>query len=256
MLFLIGAGLANEDISIAAINAMKASKLYIDAYTSFIDDDRISFIEGIAGQHATMLSRSQMEEGVSKLVDEAKNMDIAIVVGGDPLIATTHKIIATEAQKSGVEFHVIHAVSIFSVAIGESGLDFYRFGAVCTIPKWTEHYKPLSFYETIEKNISMNLHSLLLLDYDSKKRASISTNEALSTLKEAEAYYKKGIINDSTFIIIENNISSSKELKIAGPIRSISAIKDIGGVSLIIIPAKITEVEKEAIASMGIKLIR
>ncbi|MGC8495626.1 MAG: diphthine synthase [Candidatus Micrarchaeia archaeon] len=256
MLFLIGAGLSNEDLSIAAINSMKASKLYIDAYTSFIDDDRISFLEGIAGQHATMLSRSQMEEGASRLVAEARDLDIAIVVGGDPLIATTHKIIASEAQKAGIELHVIHAVSVFSVAIGESGLDFYRFGAVCTIPKWREHYKPVSFYETLQRNIEMNLHSLLLLDYDSNEKASISISEAISVLQEAEAHYKWGIIRNDTFMIIENNLSGPQELKIAGPLSAISTVKGISGASVIIIPAKITEVESEAISSMGIKLLR
>ncbi len=52
--------------------------------------------------------------------------------------------------------------------MGESGLDFYRFGQICTIPRWSEHYKPVSFYETIETNLTNGHHSILLLDYDPK----------------------------------------------------------------------------------------
>ena len=53
-----------------------------------------------------------------------------------------------------MEVEVVHSNSVLTAAIGESGLDFYRFGAIATIPKWSAHYTPVSFYETLQKNMS------------------------------------------------------------------------------------------------------
>ena len=62
---------------------------------------------------------------------------MAILVGGDPLMATTHKIFIHRGERQKVETEIVHANSIITTAIGESGLDFYGFGAPCTIPKWS-----------------------------------------------------------------------------------------------------------------------
>ncbi len=117
-----------------------------------------------------------------------------MLIEGDPLIATTHKILFIEAKKQNVKINIIHSSSIITAVIGESGLDFYRFGAICTIARWTEHYKPISFYETIEKNINSNLHSLLLFDFDEKNQTSIELKEVLKILDNAENYYNKKIL--------------------------------------------------------------
>ena len=136
----------------------------------------------------------------------AAKADMAVLVAGDPLVATTHKIAYIEAKKAGVKVSVIHASSIVGAAMGESGLDFYRFGQICTIPMWSEHYKPVSFYETIEKNMANSLHSILLLDYD-PKIGSIQPSYAAEILAQAEKKYKKGIIKPSTKVIVLHNLS-------------------------------------------------
>ncbi len=44
-----------------------------------------------------------MEENASDMVKRAATKDIAILVGGDPLMATTHKILYIEAEKQHVK---------------------------------------------------------------------------------------------------------------------------------------------------------
>ncbi|MGC8651899.1 MAG: diphthine synthase [Candidatus Micrarchaeia archaeon] len=255
MLFLVGVGLANDDISMRAASALKRGKLYIDAYTSFIDSNRLAFIERIAGKSVSRLSRSDMEENAGRLVNEAKVSDVVIAVGGDPLIATTHKILAIEAEKLGVEMEVIHAPSIVTAAIGESGLDFYRFGAVCTVPMWREHYKPVAFYDTIYGNYGTNKHSLLLLDYSSESNSSMPVGEALRILEEAEKSHGKGLINGDTKVIAMASIGMAAEQKLYGKISSMKAQSFGTGPAVLIVPAKLESIERESMAALHVSEI-
>ena len=115
-----------------------------------------------------------------------------MLIGGDPLMATTHKILFIEAKKRNVEVEIVHSNSVLTAAIGESGLDFYRFGAIATIPKWSAHYTPVSFYETLQKNMQNNLHSLLLLDYSQELAASLSIKDSIDILEKAEKQLQIG----------------------------------------------------------------
>ena len=249
MLFLVGIGLGCKDLSLGAIEACKRSELYVDRYTSVVSGEQMAQILQLSGKQAKVLGRKDMEEDLKVLVTRAKSMDVAILIGGDPLMATTHKIILIEAKRQGVHSEIVHSSSILSAAIGESGLDFYRFGCIATIPKWSEHYKPVSFYESVRKNLSNNLHSLLMLDYKQELGASLTPKEAIGMLKKAEESYKLGIICDSTIIMILNNVSSSKQNSIFTTISKAENL-ELEGPSVIIIPAAITEIEMECVGSM------
>ena len=250
MLFLIGTGLSYYDISAGALEACRECELYQESYTSYFNEAKKEFIEGKLGKKITPLSRSDLEEEVKKIVEKAKIRDIAILTGGDPLIATTHKIILIEAKRHGIRTKIFHSSSIISAAMGESGLDFYRFGAVCTISRWSESYKPVSFYETIQKNISNNYHSIILLDYDPKEASSLGIREAIDILSKAEEKYKKGIINKTANIFIIQNLGLEGQSTYFTTISSAPLLKPVKGPSLMIIPARISDIEQEAIDSM------
>ncbi len=250
MLFLIGTGLSYNDMSLSSIEICKSCDVYIERYTSYVNDKKIEFIERQIGKSITVLSRSDLEENLNEIVKLAKGRKIAILVGGDPLTATTHKIIFSEAAKQGVETKIYHSSSIISAAIGESGLDFYRFGQICTISRWSDKYKPVSFYETIERNFRNDLHSIVLLDYDPKQEKSLDINDAIEILEKAEAHYKKGVINETTRIFVIHNISMDGEEKHFTRLKQAKGLSLGNGMTLIIVPSKITDVEKETIASL------
>lgn len=246
MLFLVGLGLSDKEIPTGAIDACKKCELYIDKFTSAISDKTVNYIENATGKRITELSRQEMEENAKEIVKKASTKDIAILVGGDPLIATTHKILYIEAKKSGVNTQIIHANSIITTAIGESGLDFYRFGSACTIPKWSEHYSPVSFYEKIAANLKIKEHTMLLLDYDSKSKGTIDVKEAINTLEMAEEHYKKGIISGETKIILLHNMAQDDSKVILMNLKEAKSL-DYGGINIIIMPAELTSIEKEAV---------
>ena len=250
MLFLVGVGLSSKDLTYRAVAVCKKSHIFVDKYTSFIDDKTISAIKRFTRKEIKTLSRSDLEENAERLVQLAKSENVAILVGGDPLIATTHKILFLIAKKSKVRIEVVHASSVFTAVIGESGLDFYRFGKVATIPSWSAHYSPKSFYETIKTNIQNNLHSLLLLDYNQENKTSLDLKEAIRILEEAKKSYKDLLINDNTEILIAQNIASRGSRFIRTKISTAKRLPINKGLTAIIIPAKLTDIERESVKVM------
>jgi len=250
MLFLVGAGLSGGGLSEDALELLKREgvKVYAEQYTGWFGD-RIPDLEKQISKSISILERSGLEDNISSLIAMAAKSEIAVLVAGDPLVATTHKIACIEAKKLGVKVKVIHAESIVGAAMGESGLDFYRFGQICTIPAWSEHYKPVSFYETIEKNLANNLHSILLLDYD-PKTGSIQPAYAVDLLLQAEKRYKKGIIRPSMRMIVLHNLSLDGEQKLLIGLDAVKTLRFDAGPTVMILPAKMSEVEVESTAAM------
>ncbi len=246
MLFLVGLGLSIKDIPIGTIEACKNCELYIDRFTSRIDNEVTDYITELTGKRITELTRQDMEENAKDIVRRAERKNIAILIGGDPLIATTHKILYIEAKNQGITTQVVHANSIITTAVGESGLDFYRFGAPCTIPKWSQHYSPVSFYEKIATNFKNSEHSILLLDYDAKNETTLDIKETISILEKAEEHYKKGIINSKTKIILLHNMSLNDSKVIVTTLGQAPSL-NYSGVNILVIPSELTGIEKEAV---------
>lgn len=255
MLFLVGLGLSEKEIPVGAIDICKKCDVYLDKYTSRISKNTLNKIKELTGKEIIQLSRQEMEEGAKEIVKNAKTNDIAILFGGDPLIATTHKIFYIEALNQGVKIETIHANSIITAIIGESGLDFYRFGSTCTIPRFSEHYAPLSFYEKIETNHRNKEHSILLLDYDQNSETTLTIKEALMSLAMAEDKYKKGLIASTTKIMVMHNISLEDSQVIFTTIEKASNLDLDEGVNVLIIPAELTSIEQEAVKARAKMLI-
>lgn len=76
--------------------------------------------------------------------------------------ATTHTDLVVRANKMGIEVKVVHNASVMN-AIGVCGLQLYRYGETVSIPFFTETWRPDSFYEKIQRNRMMGLHTLCLL---------------------------------------------------------------------------------------------
>ena len=166
MLVLIGLGLWDEkDITLRGIEEAKSSdEVYLEPYTTIWKGD-VKKLEQIVGKKICLLKRRDLEENVEQILSRAEKLKISILVGGDPLIATTHSSILLEARKRGIETKIVHNASIIS-AIAECGLQIYRFGKPVTIPLPEKVELPKSVYDTIRENLQRNLHTLCLLDVD------------------------------------------------------------------------------------------
>jgi diphthine synthase len=133
-----------------------------------------------------------MEEHAEKLLQEAKESDVAILVGGDALSATTHISLLLDAQDDRIKTNIVHGSSIFT-AITDTGLSLYKFGKTVTIPL-REKGPVDTVLKTIEENYEYRLHTLLLLDLNISQDKYLTINEAIKRLLETRQFNKNTLM--------------------------------------------------------------
>lgn len=157
-LHFVGLGLNPEGISLEGIQKLEgADSAFVEFYTNVEMD--LSGLEDRTGTEITELSREQVEREM-RPVEAAGDGEAVFVVPGDPFAATTHQELRQEAENRGLDVTVSHSGSVLT-AVGETGLDLYRFGRTVTLPSHGCHP---SVVKMIEENDSIGLHTLVLLD--------------------------------------------------------------------------------------------
>jgi len=233
MFYLIGLGLDVKGISIEGWEICgKCEKLYLESYTVEFSY-KIKELEKFLGKKVVELDRAKVESEM--FVEEAKKKDIALLVYGSPLAATTHISLLLKCKKENIPFRVFHNASILD-AIAETGLQLYKFGRTASMPAWKQGYKPMSFIDTIRENSEIGAHTLLLIDI------GLDFNDALNQFRGAltKNKLKMGLIiacsrlgtNDKK--IVYGNIEDLKNETIKPPF-------------CIIIPSELHFIEEEAL---------
>ncbi|MCD4771556.1 diphthine synthase [archaeon] len=161
-LHLIGTGMTQNSISADALETLKtADKIYLENYTVNFPYPKEE-LEKNYNIKIQELSRQQVEN--ESILQEAKSQNIALLVYGDSLSATTHMQLILEAKKQNIPYKIYHNASILTT-IAETGLSLYKFGKTTSMPNWAEHTnKPTSFINYIKQNLSIDAHSLILTD--------------------------------------------------------------------------------------------
>ncbi len=177
MLYIVGLGLDLKGISLEGREVVKScKKIYLENYTvefPYSDGE----LRRVLGKKVVSLNRDRVES--NKIVKEAKKEDVCLLVYGSPFFATTHISIIEECKLKRVKYKIIYSASVFD-ALGESGLQLYKFGKIASMPKWDKSYKPDSFISVVKENFSINAHSLILVDI------GLGFKEALGELKESD----------------------------------------------------------------------
>ncbi|MBO8178991.1 MAG: diphthine synthase [Archaeoglobus sp.] len=161
MLTFVGLGLWDaKDISVKGFEAVReADEVYVEFYTSKLVSS-IDEMEEFFGRKIIELERSDLEENSRRLIDRAKDRNVALLVPGDPMVATTHSALRLEAKRRGVRTRIIHGASIVSAVCGLTGLHNYRFGKSATV-SWHKSETPV---KVVNANRSIDAHTLLFLD--------------------------------------------------------------------------------------------
>lgn len=186
-LYLIGAGPSIEYLSLRAIELLRrATRVYIDTYTSIAPGLSIDNIKAYApGAEIINADRRILENESKKIIEEARTMNVVVLVPGDPLFATTHISLILEAIEEGIGTEIVPGVSGIQAVIDATGLQFYKFCRPITLV-YPESFKPFSVIETIWDNMRRNLHSLLLLDLRLDENKAMTIKEAITILLELE----------------------------------------------------------------------
>ncbi|NOZ89068.1 MAG: diphthine synthase [Crenarchaeota archaeon] len=187
-LYLVGGGLSAQYLTLRALQILGgADKVYIDSYTSIapgLDEELVARLNPRA--EVARATRSLLEEFSSKVIDEAREKTVVILVPGDPLTATTHIALVAEARRRGVEAEVVPGVGGPQAVMSATGLQFYRFGKPVTLVYPEDGVKPYSTVETIAENRRRGLHTLVLLDLRLDEGKAMTVPEAVKILLDIE----------------------------------------------------------------------
>lgn len=239
MLYLIGLGLWDEnDISLRAIDALKrCDEVYVEFYTNKWLGD-MKRLEEIACKKITILKREKVEDEM--LTDQAKTKTIALLVPGDPLVATTHAQLMIDAKQKNVTTQVIHSSSIYT-AVAETGLQLYKFGRTTTLTFIEKSFKPSSPYEVILENRKAGLHTLVLLDIKEEGRY-MTVRDGIDVLIETGE-----LLDKDTKIVACCQLGGNQKIKY-GTMEKLAGDSDLGSTpAVIIIPGRLHFKEEEAL---------
>uniref|UniRef100_A0A7C4BBH9 Diphthine synthase n=1 Tax=Ignisphaera aggregans TaxID=334771 RepID=A0A7C4BBH9_9CREN len=215
MLRLIGIGLSIDMLPLGNLKKiLSCDEIVVDSYTSiwFPSAYLLTSLLIQLGKTVIIAPRNYLEGSeVKNLIKRALDKEVCILVTGDPLIATTHSSIITEALANNVEVEVVPAASIFNVSISLSCLQVYRFGKIVTVvsPKNGIVYEYP--YDVIKMNRLQNLHTLLLLEIDVEKNYYMKPYEAIKILLDIQERREENIISLKDIAIILGDVLSCRQ---------------------------------------------
>ncbi|MBW3019027.1 diphthine synthase [Candidatus Woesearchaeota archaeon] len=248
MLYLIGLGLSDaKDISVKGLEAVKkCNEVFLESYTCKLNCE-ISDLENMYGKKVKAVNRDFVENA-AELLKKAKNADVALLIIGDPLSATTHWDIMQRAKEQNIAVEVIHNASIFS-GIAAAGLQLYKFGKTASIPHTKDGYKPETAYDLIKENQSIGAHTLCLLDTQPE---FMTVNEAIQILLDIESRRKEKIFTEDTLCVGCARIGAQDQLIKAGKAKDLLNYDFGAPVHCLVIPGKLHFVEEEAIQRLSL----
>ncbi|MCP8318432.1 MAG: diphthine synthase [Candidatus Methylarchaceae archaeon HK01B] len=208
MLSFIGLGLYGMNgISVMGLDlAKKADVVYLDVYTSPIPEGDISSLQGLIDKKIIAVGRDFIEDGYD-IINQAKEKEVALMIPGDPMVATTHMDLRLRAEKAGIKTYIVHASSILSALPGETGLHIYSFGKPVTLMR--SGWAPIStVYEVVYENLTKGLHTAVLLEYDHSTDFFLKPGDALQSLLEMEEDFEQGIFHHETFVLVASRVGS------------------------------------------------
>mmetsp|Transcript_5175 Transcript_5175/g.6020 ORF Transcript_5175/g.6020 Transcript_5175/m.6020 type:complete len:281 (-) Transcript_5175:54-896(-) len=217
--YLVGLGLGDEkDVTIRGFEAIKScDKIFLESYTSILGIDKEK-LEAFYDKSITIADREMVESKAEDIYEPAlgENNNVALLVVGDPVCATTHTDIMIRAKEYGCKVQVIHNSSVMG-AIGSCGLQLYNFGQTVSIPFFEENWRPTSFYPKIKYNRGGGMHTLCLLDIKVKEPnfeqlmkgrteylppRFMSVNECCEQLMEAESRHSEKCYDPKTSLCV------------------------------------------------------
>jgi len=164
-LTLVGLGLwDHDDISLRGLEAVRgADVVYLDCYTSKLTGTTPEGLETALGRKVIAVGRDGLEQDAGRgILKEAKTRDVVLLIGGDPLVSTTHIDLRLKAVNMGINTGVVHGASIQTAVCGVTGLQNYRFGRSATVNY--PHRTTVSQAPLDVANLSIDAHTLLYMD--------------------------------------------------------------------------------------------
>lgn len=208
-LYFIGLGLNDEkDITVRGLEAVKrCKKLYLESYTSSLRCP-VARLEKLYKKKIILADREMVEQKAEEtILADAMKEDVGFLVVGDPMGATTHADLFLRAKEKGIDVRIINNASVMN-AVGNTGLELYKFGRTTSIVFPRDNWMPESPYDAIKMNRQFGLHTLCLLDIQIEKdrrgkmaSRCMTVNEGIRYLLDIGKKRKDGTITENTLMV-------------------------------------------------------
>ncbi len=244
-LYFIGLGLGNEkDITINGLEVIKkCDVVYFENYTSILNCT-MEQLEKFYGKKIVTARRNIVEADDNEIIENAKRRNVAFLIAGDPLAATTHIDLFLRAKKEGIKCIVIHNSSIIS-AVGITGLQVYKFGKITSIPFENENVE--TPYDVMKGNLSLGLHTLFLLDLNLEEEKVMAVNDAIRYLLRVELKRNEKIFSEKTLCVGCARIGNESQIIKAGAAKDLLKFNFGKPAHCLIVPGKLHFMEEEGL---------
>jgi diphthine synthase len=247
-LSFVGLGLYDEnDLSLKALQTIKkADYVFAEFYTSILSGSTLEKLEERCEKKIIVLNRSETEEA-SLLLSKAKDHNVAFLVGGDALTATTHVDLRIRAIKQGIDTIVVHGSSVVTAVPGLLGLQHYKFGRITTLVTPEKNYFPLSPYDMIKENKKQGLHTLVLLDIKAEKNQFMTADQALTVLWQMEESKQEKLFSKQDIICVVGRAGSAQPLVKADTFEHLQTQEFGPPLHALVVPGNLHFMELEAL---------
>jgi diphthine synthase len=188
-LWFVGAGLGDErDLSRRAVEVLgSCGRVFAEEYTSLLVPGTLDRLEAELSRPIERLTRVELE-AERVLLEALASVDrVALVVAGDPFVATTHVQLRLAAEAAGHRWRYLPGPSILTAATSLLGLMHYRFGRVASLPFADPGFDPVSPFASVGANRRSGAHTLVLLDLRPSEGRFLTAPEALARFEGAAA---------------------------------------------------------------------
>lgn len=246
-LSFIGLGIANErSVPLSGLDRMKeAGIIHAEFFTSILEEGSIQRLEELVGKKINVLDREEVEEKGSVMRSLEEVDRVCFLTAGDPLTATTHQEIRSDAIRKGVRVEIINSGSIYIAAAGMAGLQHYKFGRATTLAIPEGNYFPTSPLDVIIENLERGLHSLVLLDIQAHRGRYMTADEGAGIILEMVRKAQTSLIREKTMAVAVLRAGRDDGAVIYSDLSSLSKMDTGPPPHCLIIPGKLHFMEEE-----------
>ena len=246
MLTFVGLGLYDErSVTLEGRDAIRAAdRVVVERYTSRLAGTTIEDLAAFHGVDVEVRDREGVEVDPGTVLDAADGGEVAFLVAGDPMVATTHVDLRLRAHDLGVETRLVHGTSAATAAAGLTGLQQYRFGQATTLPFPGSRGPevPPSVLEVLDANADRGLHTLVFLDLEVAEDRYLTADAAAGLLAEHRG--------DGLAVAVAR--AGSPEPVVAADRCSALAERAFGDpLHLLVVPGDLHDLEAEALAAFA-----
>jgi diphthine synthase len=183
-LWFVGLGLGDaEDVAPRARRVLaRAGALFAEEYTSRTAPGTAEALARDAGRPLRWLGRSELEGETPIREALAQHEEVALLVAGDPFVATTHLALRVSVEAWGHDWEYLPNATVLTAVPGLLGLIQYRFGRPVSLPLPDAGFAPRSPLDGIRRNRRLGLHTLVLLDLRPEEGRALTAAEAVGLL--------------------------------------------------------------------------